>query len=116
MTRKVTRKAEDKEEGVAGSFAGVIFHNPSIQIDRANWRVSNSPAPLYRAPDTLVCPNTFFTVFGEYRGQTERPPAFQRTEIAERVGKVPEIAIESIARYLRPIVFPFLVRLNRQQV
>ncbi len=33
MTGKVTRKAEDKKEGVAGSFTGVIFHNPSIQID-----------------------------------------------------------------------------------
>jgi len=33
MTGKVTRKAEDKEEGVAGRLAGVIFHNPSIEID-----------------------------------------------------------------------------------
>lgn len=33
ITGKRTRKAEDKEEGVAGSFTGVILHNSSIEID-----------------------------------------------------------------------------------
>ena len=33
MTGKRTKKAEDKEEGTAGRLTGVIFHNPSIEID-----------------------------------------------------------------------------------